>query len=73
MIPSSIIPGRSYVDRHGNIFRVREIQNGRVYFNIDGIHLQPLASSGIESFAAAMVNELHSRGLRGNECNDTEP
>lgn len=64
MIASSIIPGRSYVDRHGNIFRVREIQNGRVYFNVDGLHLQPLASSGIEGFAAAMVTELHGRGQR---------
>ncbi|KQQ37210.1 hypothetical protein ASG19_12800 [Rhizobium sp. Leaf306] len=64
MIASSIIPGRSYVDRHGNIFRVREIQNRRVYFNIDGIHLLPLASSGIDGFAAAMVTELNAEGQR---------
>lgn len=64
MIASSILPGRSYVDRHGNIFRVRENQNGRVYFNIDGIHLLPLASSGIDGFAAAMVTELNAEGQR---------
>lgn len=65
MKPSDIIPGRSYVDRHGNIFRVREIHNGRAYFHIEGIHLIPLASSGIEGFAAAMVRELQgNKGQR---------
>lgn len=64
MKASDIIPGRSYIDRHGNIFRVREIHNGRAYFEIENIHLIPLASSGIEGFAAAMVIELHSKGQR---------
>ncbi|MQY48179.1 hypothetical protein GAO09_19270 [Rhizobiales bacterium RZME27] len=54
--------GRSYADRHGNIFTVREIQSGRAYFSIEGIHLLPLASSNLEGFALAMVSELKGHG-----------
>lgn len=57
---SDIHPGRSYADRHGNIFTVREIHNGRAYFSISGMHLQPLASSEINGFAAAMAIEIPS-------------
>jgi hypothetical protein len=55
---SDIIPGRSYVDRHGNIFRVREISGREVEYHILGIHLIPLASSRLEVFASAMVLDL---------------
>lgn len=61
---SDIQAGRSYADRHGNIFTVREIHGGRTYFNIIGIHLLPLASSESESFAAEMVLEVHNKGRR---------
>lgn len=59
---SDIKAGRSYADRHGNIFTVRDIHNGRAYFKVSGIHLLPLASSNIEGFADAMVQELKGHG-----------
>lgn len=67
MKPSDIIPGRSYVDRHGNIFRVREIDNDRVYYTIDGIHLIPLASSYLQAFAAEMIISLPPAKPKGQQ------
>lgn len=64
MKASDIEAGRSYVDRHGNIFNVREIQSRQVYFHVDGILHLPIASSGIESFAAEMVMALQRKGQR---------
>lgn len=64
MKPSDIIPGRSYVDRHGNIFHVREINSRQVYFHVDGILHLPIASSGIEAFSAEMVMALKGKGQR---------
>lgn len=61
---SDIAAGRSYVDRHGNIFHVREINSRQVYFHVDGIVHLPIASSGIEGFAAEMVIALQGKGQR---------
>jgi len=61
MKASDIKVGQSYVDRHGNIFKVREVRDREVEYNILGLHLFPLACSRLEVFASAMVFELRGK------------